>query len=311
MSLAFVFPGQGSQSVGMLEALAEAEPLIAETFAEASRALGYDLWTLTQQGPEADLNATHKTQPAMLAAGVAVWRVWEAARGERPVALAGHSLGEFTALVCAGAIEFDAALRLVEYRGRLMQAAVPEGEGAMAAILGMDNDAVRAVCTEVAGQEIVEAVNFNAPGQVVIAGHATAVARAIDEALARGAKRAVILPVSVPSHCALMRDAAERLAAKLEEVDLKPPTITILHNVDASEHLQPGAIRDALAKQLYRPVLWVDSVEALVSRGVDRIIECGPGKVLQALVKRIDRSLQVSAIYDSRTLALNTDHVHG
>lgn len=307
MTLAFVFPGQGSQSVGMLGALAEAEPLVEETYAEASEALGYDLWALTRQGPEAALNATDKTQPAMLAAGVAVWRVWEAARGPRPAALAGHSLGEYTALVCAGALEFAPALRLVEQRGRLMQAAVPEGKGAMAAVLGLDNSAVRAVCAEAAGEEVVETVNFNAPGQVVIAGHATAVARAIDAALARGAKRVLTLPVSVPSHCSLMREAAARLAARLEEVEFRPPAIAVIHNVDAREHTGPGEIRAALAAQLHRPVLWVDSIEALASRGVTRIVECGPGKVLQGLVKRIDRSLQTSAIHDPRTLAANRD----
>ncbi|MGH8496082.1 MAG: ACP S-malonyltransferase [Gammaproteobacteria bacterium] len=307
MSLAFVFPGQGSQSVGMLAGLAEAEPLVTETFAEASDALHYDLWQLVQRGPEAALNATDKTQPAMLAASVAVWRVWQAAGGTMPDALAGHSLGEYSALVCAGTLDFGAAVRLVEYRGRLMQAAVPEGEGAMAAILGLDDGTVRAVCADAAGGEVVEAVNFNAPGQVVIAGHAAAVARAMDGALARGAKRAVRLPVSVPSHCSLMREAAQQLAACLDDATLRPPRIPVLHNVDAGEHVAPAEIRRALASQLHHPVLWTDSIRALAARGVDRIVECGPGKVLQGLVKRIDRSLAASAIHDPQTLATNLE----
>ncbi|CAN5156112.1 ACP S-malonyltransferase [soil metagenome] len=307
MSLAFVFPGQGSQSVGMLAELADAETVVEETFAEASRVLGYDLWKLTQEGPEHALNATERTQPAMLAAGVAAWRVWEGARGAQPAAMAGHSLGEYTALVCAGALPFESAVRTVEHRARLMQAAVPEGEGAMAAILGLEEEALRDICTEAAGEEVVEAVNFNAPGQIVIAGHTAAVERAMELAVSRGAKRALPLPVSVPSHCSLMRDAAARLAAHLADVPIGTPAIPVLHNVDAAEHPAPNDIRAALSAQLYRPVLWVDIVRALGSRGTRRIIECGPGKVLQGLTRRIDRSLNASSIHDLETLAANLD----
>ena len=302
MSLAFVFPGQGSQAVGMLAALAADEPAVEQTFSAASHALGYDLWALVQNGPESALNATDKTQPAMLAAGVAVWRAWHANGGARPSFLAGHSLGEYTALVCAGALELDAAVRLVEFRGQIMQEAMPEGRGAMAAVLGLADDAVREGCAEAAQGEVVEAVNFNAPGQVVIAGHASAVARATEILLARGARRAVALPVSVPSHCSLMREAAGRLAARLDAIKIVEPRIPIIHNVDACEHTDTRAIREALVAQLHRPVLWVDTVRALAERGVVRVIECGPGKVLQGLVKRTDRALESAAIHDPQSL---------
>jgi [acyl-carrier-protein] S-malonyltransferase len=301
--LAFVFPGQGSQSVGMLAELAAAFPLVGDTFAEASAALDFDLWRLVQEGPADQLNLTHNTQPAMLAAGVAVWRVWQAQGGAAPSFLAGHSLGEYTALVAAGAIEFADAARLVAERGRLMQAAVPEGAGAMAAILGLDDDQVRAACAGATAGEVVEAVNFNSPGQVVIAGHAGAVARAVEAAKAAGAKRAVPLPVSVPSHCALMRPAAEQLAQRLAAIPVRVPQVPVLHNVDAAAAPDAEAVRDRLARQLFSPVRWVDTVQHLARAGVGTVIEAGPGKVLAGLVKRIDKNLESVAVLDPASLA--------
>ncbi len=301
--LAYVFPGQGSQSVGMLAELAAEFPVVAATFAEASERLGYDLWALVQNGPEAELNSTDRTQPAMLAAGVAVWRVLGERGAPRPAVLAGHSLGEYTALVCAGALEFGDAVALVADRGRFMQEAVPQGEGAMAAVLGLDDEQVRAVCTEAAGGEVVEAVNLNAPGQVVIAGHRAAVERAMEAAKAAGAKRALLLPVSVPSHCALMRPASERLAERLREIELKAPTIPVLHNVDVAECSDPDGIRDRLVRQLYSPVRWVETVEALAARGIEQVVECGPGKVLAGLNKRIVRGLDAVAVFDPASVA--------
>src|SRR5690606_7356678 len=256
-NLAIVFPGQGSQSVGMLQELAAAFPSVRQTFAEASEALGYDLWNLVQNGPAEELNRTDITQPAMLAAGVAVWRVWQEQGGPVPAVMAGHSLGEYTALVCAGALEFAPAVRLVAERGRFMQEAVPAGEGAMAAVLGLDDDTVRSACARAAGEEVVEAVNLNAPGQVVIAGHKAAVERALEELKAAGARRAVPLPVSVPSHCALMRPAADKLADYLQQVEIKPARIPVLHNVDVQMSSDPVAIRERLVQQLYSPVHWV------------------------------------------------------
>jgi len=302
MSFAVVFPGQGSQSLGMLAALAEAHPEVGATFEEASRALGYDLWTLTQHGPEDKLNATERTQPALLAAGVAVWRTWQAQGGRIPAFMAGHSLGEYTALVCAGALDFTAAMKLVEFRGQAMQQAVPAGQGAMAAILGLDDDAVRAACAEAAQGEVAEAVNYNAPGQVVIAGQTTAVERAIEACKGRGAKRAIPLPVSVPSHCALMKPAALKLAAELEKVSLQPPAIRVLHNVDVSSHDSAAAIRTALTAQLHNPVRWVETVQRLVHGGVTQLLELGPGKVLAGLTKRIDKSIEAFPVYDPETL---------
>ena len=245
MSLAFVFPGQGSQSVGMLNALAQAHPAVKQVFAEASDALGRDLWQLVEGGPEEALNQTENTQPAMLSAGVAVWRVWQARSGAQPVVLAGHSLGEYTALVCAGALAFPEAVRLVADRARYMQSAVPAGQGGMAAILGLDDDAVRALCAQAAEGEVLEAVNFNSPGQVVVAGTAAAIARVVAQAKGAGAKRALALPVSVPSHCQLMAPAAEQMAARLHEVDLRAPQIPVLHNVHVRAEQDPQAIRDA------------------------------------------------------------------
>ncbi|QKT05099.1 ACP S-malonyltransferase [Ectothiorhodospiraceae bacterium 2226] len=302
MSLAFIFPGQGSQSVGMLAELAAAHPAVRATFDEASEVLGYDLWRIAQEDPEGRLGQTEVTQPAMLAAGVAVWRVWCEAAGERPRYMAGHSLGEYTALVCAEALAYRDAVRLVAERGRSMQAAVPAGEGAMAAILGLTDPQVEAVCRDVAQGEVVAAVNYNAPGQVVVAGTRSAVDRAVALAREAGAKRAVLLPVSVPSHCELMRPAAAQLAERLAEVAFNAPRVQVLHNADVAAHSEPGQIRDALVRQLYSPVRWVETVQRMAADGVDRVIECGPGKVLAGLNKRIDRSLQTLCVQDPATL---------
>jgi [acyl-carrier-protein] S-malonyltransferase len=309
-ALSFVFPGQGSQAVGMLAELAAAYPLVGDTFAEASAALGLDLWRLVQEGPAEELNLTHNTQPAMLAAGVAVWRVWQQQGGVQPAYLAGHSLGEYTALVAGGAIAFADAVRLVAERGRLMQAAVPEGTGAMAAILGLDDDQVRAACAQAAAGEVVEAVNFNSPGQVVIAGHAGAVARAVEAAKAAGAKRAVTLPVSVPSHCALMRPAAERLAQRLASMAVRVPQIPVLHNVDVAVASTADAVRDRLARQLHSPVRWAETVKRLAAEGVTLVVEAGPGKVLAGLNKRIDKNLESVAAYDPASLAAALEAAH-
>lgn len=301
MTTAFVFPGQGSQSVGMLAELAEKFPLIEETFAQASEVLGYDLWALVQNGPAEDLNATDKTQPAMLASGVAVWRLWQEQGGEQPTVMAGHSLGEYTALVCAGAIAFPEAIKLVEARGRFMQNAVSAGEGAMAAILGLDDDAVLALCEANAKGEVLEAVNFNTPGQVVIAGTAAAVNRAVEAAPDAGAKKAVLLPVSVPSHCALMKPAAEQLQKMLAEVEIKAPSIPVIHNVDVVTLNDADKIKDALVRQLYQPVQWVKTINKMLEEGVDQVVECGPGKVLAGLNKRIARRTPVYPVVDIAT----------
>lgn len=299
---AFVFPGQGSQSVGMLAELGEAYSQVRETFEEASQALGDDLWNLTQQGPAEALNRTDRTQPAMLAAGVAVWRVWQARGGAEPAYMAGHSLGEYTALVCADVLDFTDAIRLVAERGRFMQEAVPEGKGAMAAVLGLEDDVIRQVCAEAAQGAVVEAVNFNAPGQVVVAGDRDAVDRACEAAKAAGAKRALPLPVSVPSHCALMRPASERLAQALADVAIQAPRIPVVHNVDVSLAAEPDAIRSRLVQQLYSPVRWVETVQWLARQGVGRLVEAGPGKVLAGLTKRIDRGLGAQPVFDPVTL---------
>lgn len=301
-TLGMVFPGQGSQSIGMLSALAETSVQVTETFAQASEVLGYDLWRLVQNGPEEELNKTDRTQPAMLAAGVAVWRVWQANSEAVPAIMAGHSLGEYTALVCAGALGFTDAISLVAERGGCMQTAVPAGVGAMAAILGLDDEVVAAVCRQVAGDEVVSPVNFNSPGQVVIAGHTGAVQRAITAAREAGAKRALELPVSVPSHCALMKPAAEQFAARLEQTAINPPAIQVIQNVDAAAHEQPDSIRANLARQLYSPVRWVDTVHAMRADGISRIIEAGPGKVLTGLCKRIDKSITALPVFDPATL---------
>ncbi|WP_341504061.1 ACP S-malonyltransferase [Gallaecimonas sp. GXIMD4217] len=294
---AFIFPGQGSQALGMLKDLAEEFAVVGDTFAEASEVLGYDLWKLVQEGPEADLNATERTQPALLTSSVATWRAWQSLGGEAPAYMAGHSLGEYSALTCAGAIDFRDAVALVEARGRYMQAAVPAGTGAMAAIIGLDDDAVRQGCSDAAQGEVVEAVNFNSPGQVVIAGGKAAVDRACEVLKANGAKRALVLPVSVPSHCALMQPAAEQLAERLAAINIQVPGIAVINNVDVAVADSSDAIRDALVRQLYRPVRWTETVQKLAGQGVENLYECGPGKVLTGLTKRIDKGLSAAALH--------------
>jgi [acyl-carrier-protein] S-malonyltransferase len=301
-TLAFVFPGQGSQSLGMMSDLADAFPVVSETFAEASAVLGYDLWQLIQQGPEQELNETDKTQPAMLAAGVAAWRVWQSQTDVLPVMMAGHSLGEYTALVCSGAINFSDAVALVADRGRFMQQAVPAGTGAMAAILGLEDDRVKAVCTDAAQGEVVAAVNFNSPGQVVIAGHTAAVTRAIDGAKAAGAKRALLLPVSVPSHCSLMQPAADNMQQRLASIEITTPKISIINNVDVTTVTSADDIRATLVRQCYQPVRWVETIQFMQAHGISTIVECGPGKVLAGLNKRIERSMTALPLFDSTSL---------
>lgn len=295
MSMAVVFPGQGSQSLGMLAALAAQEPLVTSTFAEASAALGYDLWALCQAGPAERLNATECTQPAMLTAGVAVWRVLRARGLPTPAVLAGHSLGEFTALVCGGAIAFDAAVSVVQFRGRVMQEAVPAGTGAMAAILGLEDADVEAACLEAAAGEVVEAVNYNSPGQLVIAGHAAAVGRAIEACKARGAKRALLLPVSVPAHSSLLAGAGARLAERLRDVAITAPSIPV-YAVGLGRHADPEGIRRDVVRQLSSPVRWTDTIQDMVRHGARRIVECGPGKVLTALNRRIERDKSIAML---------------
>jgi [acyl-carrier-protein] S-malonyltransferase len=298
MQLAFVFPGQGSQTVGMMGGFA-AHPVVRETFAEASDVLGEDLWTLVEQGPADALSLTTNTQPVMLTAGIATLRAWQAQGGPMPIVLAGHSLGEYTALVAAGALAFRDALPLVRFRAQAMQEAVPAGRGAMAAIMGGDDGAVVSACAEAAQGQVVEAVNFNAPGQVVIAGDREAVERAIGLAKQKGAKRGVLLPVSAPFHCLLMRPAAEKLTAQLAQIQFTKPSIPVLHNVDVAEHHDPDAIRDALARQAANPVHWTATVRAMGDRGVTHIVECGPGKVLSGLTRRIAEGMHTYALTDS------------
>lgn len=302
-TLAFVFPGQGSQAVGMLAELAADHPQIGDTFAEAAEALGYDLWQLCQNGPEAELNRTDRTQPAILAASVALWRVWEANSAARPAFVAGHSLGEYSALVVAGVIGLADALRLVERRGQLMQQAVPAGEGAMAAILGLTDEQIIDLCAQAAQGEVVSAVNFNAPGQVVVAGQKAAVQRAIEACKAAGAKRAIELPVSVPSHCALMRPAAEQLAKDFEQLNWQEPAITLVQNVSARPAPDMTTLRAQLVEQLYSPVRWVESVEYIAAQGVTDLIECGPGKVLSGLNKRCAKGVATHNLDSAAGLA--------
>lgn len=299
---AFLFPGQGSQAVGMLAELAETRGEVVETFATASDALGYDLWTLCQSGPEAQLNRTEFTQPAMLAADVATWRVWQALDGPVPGAMAGHSLGEYAALVAAGSLAFEDALRLVRRRGQLMQAAVPEGEGAMAAILGLEDAVLEELCEAHADDGVVGCANYNAPGQVVIAGAREAVDRVCEAAKDAGARRALPLPVSVPSHCDLMRGAADELAAELAAVAIAAPSVPVIHNADVACHDTPDAIRSILARQLWQPVRWTATVQALVDAGCERFAECGPGKVLAGLNRRISRPSAISALVSREAL---------
>ncbi len=302
MPVGFVFPGQGSQSLGMLKGLGETHECVFATFSEASEELGYDLWDLVQNGPEEQLTTTERTQPAMLAAGVSVWRVWQERRGAQPVLLAGHSLGEYTALVCAGAIDFREAVALVADRGRYMQEAVAVGSGAMAAIFGLTDSQVAEACQCASQGEVVACANFNSPGQVVIAGQTGAVQRALEQAKTLGAKRAVLLPVSVASHCELMRPAAEWLFDRLQGVAISPPAIPVIHNVDLSTQTEAKAIVQALVEQLYKPVRWVEVVQKMVAEGIKTVVECGPGKVLTGLCKRIDRNLQCVAVYDTESL---------
>ncbi len=308
MSLAIVFPGQGSQSVGMLHELAQHYPEVGQTFAEASEVLDLDLGALIFDGPEDALNQTCNTQPALLSAGVAVWRVWQRRQGPAPVCMAGHSLGEYTALVCAGALEFADAVALVAERGRYMQEAVAPGAGAMAAILGLDDDILAGVCADASQGQIVTCANFNSPGQVVIAGQKQAVERAMEAAKEAGARRVVPLAVSVPSHCELMRPAAEQLAQRLAGITLHKPGVPVLHNVDVAAHEDSAEIANLLTQQLYMPVRWTETIMHMRDeQGVDRVLEFGPGKVLAGLCKRIDRGLQAQPVYDPDSLeqALN------
>jgi|SRR5680860_715172 len=303
MKSAFLFPGQGSQSVGMLSVAAESWPMINKTFAEASNVLGYDLWHLCQKGPAEELNQTMITQPAMLTASIALWRQWLVVGGSKPDFLAGHSLGEYSALVAAESLDFVEAVKLVRLRGELMQEAVPSGEGKMAAILGLEDVDVIAACEEAANGDVVSAANFNAPGQVVIAGSATAVDRAIEACKVKGARKAMLLPVSVPSHCALMKGAAEELAQALDEVRFSNAITPVIQNVNAAAETDSATLKANLLKQLYSPVLWADSVRTLVNSDVAVALECGTGKVLAGLAKRIDRGLAVHGIGNPEALA--------
>ncbi|MES1982973.1 MAG: ACP S-malonyltransferase [Pseudomonadota bacterium] len=298
---AFVFPGQGSQSRGMMDGYADFT-VVRDTYAEASEVLNQDLWQLVNDGSDADLNATVNTQPVMLTAGIAVYRAWQSLQGPPPVLLAGHSLGEYTALVAGGALKFSDALALVRYRAECMQQAVPEGIGAIAAILGLDDDSVRLICEEAAMGEVLEAVNFNSPAQVVIAGHRAAVERGMEVARHKGAKRTLMLPVSVPSHCSLMRGAAENLRAYLENVTVEVPAIPVIHNADVKSHHDAAAIKDALVRQLHTPVRWVETVQYFGQQGITHNVECGPGRVLAGLNKRIDSNQQALALNDGAAL---------
>ncbi len=298
LTLAMVFPGQGSQSIAMQADLATEFPEVRATYAEASEQLGYDLWQLVQVGPKEKLDETVVTQPAMMTAGVATWRVWQKSGGEQPTLVAGHSLGEYTALVCAGAIEFAEAVNLLQRRAELMQQAVPAGDGAMAAILGLDDETVRSVCRDAEEGQVVQAVNFNSPGQVVIAGTRSAVERAVELAKSAGARRALLLSVSVPAHCELMKPAAEKLAEALAAADLAVPSIPVICNTDVVMYESAEQIRDGLRRQLFNPVRWAETIELMITSGATRIIECGPGKVLAGLTRRIDKSMS-SACIDS------------
>lgn len=309
MTFAMVFPGQGSQSLGMQKALADEYPVVAETYAEASDVLGFDLWKLVQTGPQEELDQTVITQPAMLTAGIAAWRCWLAAGGQEPASMTGHSLGEYTALVASDALPFAEAVSIVRQRAELMQAAVPAGEGAMAAVLGLDDDTVINVCEAAANGEVVSAVNFNSPGQVVIAGERAAVERAVDGAKEAGAKRAIMLRVSVPSHSALMKPAADELAGRLAATEFSPLRIPVINVVDVEHYDTPDSIRDGLRRQLFCPVLWSATIQRLASEGATTIIECGPGKVLAGLVRRIDRSLTGMALEDVDSLNKALDQV--
>jgi len=302
MSYAYLFPGQGSQSIGMLAELADEYPEVKQTFEQGSEILKQNLWELVSAGPAEDLNRTENTQPIMLCASVATWRIWNAQYSSPPALMAGHSFGEYTALVCAGTLDFETAVPLARFRGEVMQQAVPEGQGAMAAVLGLENDKLAEVCAEASQGQVVEAVNFNAPGQVVIAGDADAVTRAIDTAKAAGAKRAVILPLSVPSHSSLMQPAAEKMQDYLSDIKLNLSQVKVIHNADVKVHTTDEDIKDALYRQLFNPVRWVGTIQSMVAQGVDRFVELGPGKVLTGLVKRIDRAVPCYSVYDLKSL---------
>jgi len=307
MSFAFIFPGQGSQSVGMLAELAQSYSIVGDTFTEASDALGYDLWELVTSGPEEELNKTDRTQPAMLTAGVACWRVWQQQGGGMPSMMAGHSLGEYTALVCSDAISLTNGVSLVADRGRFMQEAVNAGEGAMAAVLGLDDAAVISVCADAADGDVLSAVNFNSPGQVVIAGNTAAVERATVLAKERGAKRAIVLPVSVPSHCSLMLPAAEKLQQRLESISFNTPNVAVINNADVATPNDVEQIKQALVKQLSNPVRWVETINRLSDADTNMVIECGPGKVLTGLNKRINKELSAFPLFDNASLAAALD----
>ncbi len=300
--LAFIFPGQGSQTVAMLSDFADNE-IVQSTFAEASAALGYDLWQLVAQGPAEKLNQTNHTQPALLTASVALWRLWQSESQVKPDMLAGHSLGEYSALVCAGVLSLTDGVKLVEKRGEFMQASVPEGVGAMAAVIGLADDKIIEACQQAAEQQVVSAVNFNSPGQVVIAGNKEAVERAGDLCKAAGAKRVLPLPVSVPSHCALMKEAADNLAEQFNQVTFNSPELPVVNNVDVAVENDVAAIKDALIRQLYSPVRWTETIESLAQAGIATALEVGPGKVLQGLVKRIDKSISCISVNDQASLA--------
>lgn len=298
----FVFPGQGSQSVGMLKELSEQYSVIKDTFAEASEVLGYDLFDLVMNGPAEELGKTYKTQPALLTASVALYRLWQEKTSLKPAVMAGHSLGEYSALVCAGVIDFKDAVKLVKLRGEFMQAAVPLGVGAMAAVIGLADDVVIKACAEASGSQVCSAVNFNSPGQVVIAGNKEAVEAASEALKAAGAKRVLPLPVSVPSHCALMKSAADELAKKLAKVEFKAPSVPVINNVDVAKVEDAAAIKDALVRQLYSPVRWVETVQSASADGIKTMIEVGPGKVLAGLIKRIDKEVNAISLNDAATL---------
>lgn len=299
--IAYIFPGQGSQSIGMMSDWDDHQSIVSEVFSEASDTLGLDLWSLVNQGPESALNLTENTQPVMLCAGVASWRITREVGMPEAGMMAGHSLGEYTALVCSQSLDFEAAVRLVKHRGQLMQSAVTAGEGLMAAIIGLDDDDVVKACAQV-NTGVVEAVNFNAPGQVVIAGDTPAVEKAMSHAKDLGARRALALPVSVPCHCSLLKDAARQLALELETIDLRMPKVPVVHNQNAATAESIDEIRERLQMQLYQPVKWVDSIQLMHRRGITTLIECGPGKVLTGLARRIERSLQALAVYDADSL---------
>jgi len=311
MSLAFVFPGQGSQSNGMMANLAEDSLNVQKTFTQASDVLGYDLWNLVQNDDSGRLNQTEVTQPAMLAAGVAAYHVWCERSDTRPSVMAGHSLGEYTALVCAGALPFEDAIRLVELRGQLMQEAVPAGVGAMAAILGLTDEQVIEICQNAAEGEVAQAVNFNSPGQVVIAGNKDAIERAMVLAKDAGAKRALPLPVSVPSHCDLMKPAAEKLKIELEKVDVSMPSIPVIHNYNVALPSSTDGIKEALTAQLFQPVRWVETIQKMHNDGIQNVVEMGPGKVLMGLNKRIEKSMQAMAVFDTASLQKTLDELEG